>query len=292
MSVNHVTNVSDFNRWYCPNYAIPNLTDTARFNSIFNPQKIRENQGLEVAKEEAKTEEKQSAKKQDVVEHEVKKGENVWDIAAKYLKEYNDGQKPKKIEILEFTKEIMELNKLEYDNTRTPKNYYVLIKPGQVLVIPAQKEEIPEEEENVTPQPEPLTQEEIADAQESGSQIAGYLTNMWTTGGDQNHVKNIIQGRVNERNVLEVLRGYEEDKRFSGDSFFEQLVSEWGFDEKKDLIINVAQKLKTFFEANNMNDLADKIEIKDAKNIDRTYAKQLDAIVKQSFAAYDQNNSK
>ena len=115
---------------------------------------------------------------------------------------------------------------------------------------------------------------------------------MWTTGGDQNHVKNIIQGRVNERNVLEVLRGYEEDKRFSGDSFFEQLVSEWGFDEKKDLIINVAQKLKTFFEANNMNDLADKIEIKDAKNIDRTYAKQLDAIVKQSFAAYDQNNSK
>lgn len=288
MSVNGVTGMPCFNRWYCQADAIPNLNDTTRrFDLMFNT-KIREHQGLAIEKNETEeAEEKQETNKENTVEHTVKKGENVWNIAAKYLKEYNDGKNPKNGEILEFTKEIMKLNELKFDNKREPKNWFVMIKPGQVLLIPAKKEE---KEENVTPEPTPLTEEEIADAQESGSQIAGYLTNMWTTDGDQKHVKNIIQGRVNDRNVLEVLRGYEEGKRFTGDSFFEQLVSEWSFDEKKDLIVDVAQKLKAFLEANNMKELADKIEIKEAKDINRDYAKQLDFVVKQSIAAYDKNN--
>ena len=295
MSVNGVSSTPFWSDWYCKSDAIPDLNDRARrFAPLFNPKKPWEIQGLEIEKKEEvnpeNNEEAEAAEKQKTVEHTVKKGENVWDIAAKYLKEYNDGQKPKPAEVQKFTKEIMDLNELEFDNTRTPKNWFVMIKPGQVLLIPAKPEPEQEEEENVTPEPTPLTEEEIADAQESGSHIAGYLTNMWTTDGDQKHVKNIIQGRVNDRNVLEVIRGYEEGKRFSGDSFFEQLVSEWSFDEKKDLIVDVAQKLKAFLEANNMQELADKIEIKDTKDIDREYAKQLDVIVKQSFAAYDKNN--
>lgn len=288
MSVNKISTITPFwARNYEQNDSVQ--VNNSSTNPIFDFNRKPFDFGVELERQEAvKAEEAEKPEEQDVVEHTVKKGECVWDIAAKYLREYNDGKKPKKIEILEFTKEIMKLNDLEFDNTRNPKNWYVMIKPGQVLKIPAKKEE--QEVVPVEPEVPQLTKEEIADAQESGSQIAGYLTNMWTTGGDQKHVKNIIETRVNERNVLEVLRGYEEGKRFSGDSFFEQLCSEWGFDEKKDLIVNVAKKLKTFLETNNMKELADKIEIKDAKDVDRNYAKQLDAVVKESITAYD--NSK
>lgn len=64
--------------------------------------------------------------------HKVKLGDNVWNIAKKHLKEQN-GVKPTNAEILKHTKEIMELNGLEFEADEK----LVIIKPGQELKLTA-----------------------------------------------------------------------------------------------------------------------------------------------------------
>lgn len=64
--------------------------------------------------------------------HKVKLGDNVWNIAKKHLKEQN-GVKPTNAEILKHTKEIMELNNLEFE----ADGKLVIIKPGQELKLTA-----------------------------------------------------------------------------------------------------------------------------------------------------------
>lgn len=64
--------------------------------------------------------------------HKVKLGDNVWNIAKKHLKEQN-GVKPTNAEILKHTKEIMELNGLEFE----ADGKLVIIKEGQELKLTA-----------------------------------------------------------------------------------------------------------------------------------------------------------
>lgn len=64
--------------------------------------------------------------------HKVILGDNVWNVAKKHLKEQN-GVKPTNAEILKHTKEIMELNGLEFE----ADGKLVIIKPGQELKLTA-----------------------------------------------------------------------------------------------------------------------------------------------------------
>lgn len=79
-----------------------------------------------------KTDKNPEAKVEAGEVHKVKLGDNVWNIAKKHLKEQN-GVKPTNAEILKHTKEIMELNGLEFEADEK----LVIIKPGQELKLTA-----------------------------------------------------------------------------------------------------------------------------------------------------------
>jgi hypothetical protein len=214
----------------------------------------------------------------NVIEHKVEKNECVWNIAKKYL-EKAKGENPTNAEILEFTKEIMDLNGLKFDNKRNPQNYYVHIAVGQTLKIPV----LSNDDEAQAKALDPLTQEEIQDAEVSGKLLADNLTNWWTTRDDQKSIKTTIEQRVNERNVLDVLKNYEAKKRFTGDSFFEQMRSEWDFEGKHALIKDVANKLRANLEASGNEELVKRIDNLnlDKDEITKEDAQVLDSIVKQ-----------
>lgn len=65
----------------------------------------------------------------------VKEGDCVWNIAKKHLKELNPdpNYKPTNAEILKHTKELMELNQLEFE----PDGYHVMIRPNDHLKLAA-----------------------------------------------------------------------------------------------------------------------------------------------------------
>lgn len=74
--------------------------------------------------------------KSDVsTEHTVVKGDNVWNIAKQHLKDMNPdpNYKPTDAEILKHTKELMELNNLEFE----PDGYHVMIRPNDKLKLVA-----------------------------------------------------------------------------------------------------------------------------------------------------------
>ncbi len=62
--------------------------------------------------------------------HKVVKSDNVWNIAKKHLQEIN-GKKPTNAEILKHTKELMEINGLEFE----PDGKRVLIRPNDELKL-------------------------------------------------------------------------------------------------------------------------------------------------------------
>lgn len=62
--------------------------------------------------------------------HTVVKGDNVWNIAKKHLQDIN-GKKPTNAEILEHTKELMEINGLEF----APDGKRVIIRPNDELKL-------------------------------------------------------------------------------------------------------------------------------------------------------------
>lgn len=90
------------------------------------------------AEETDKTEETDKAPEAEKQEtekevHSVKRGDNVWNIAKKHLKDLNNGDKPTNAEILKHTKEIMEWNNLEFE----ADGKRVIIKPGDQLKLTA-----------------------------------------------------------------------------------------------------------------------------------------------------------
>lgn len=64
--------------------------------------------------------------------HKVVKGDNVWNIAKKHLEELN-GKKPTNAEILKHTKELMEINGLEFE----PDGKRVMIRPDDEIKLVA-----------------------------------------------------------------------------------------------------------------------------------------------------------
>ena len=62
--------------------------------------------------------------------HTVVKGDNVWNIAKKHLQDIN-GKKPTNAEILKHTKELMEINGLEFE----PDGKRVMIRPNDELKL-------------------------------------------------------------------------------------------------------------------------------------------------------------
>lgn len=62
--------------------------------------------------------------------HTVVKGDNVWNIAQKHLQDIN-GKKPTNAEILKHTKELMEINGLEFE----PDGKRVMIRPNDELKL-------------------------------------------------------------------------------------------------------------------------------------------------------------
>jgi len=65
----------------------------------------------------------------------VKKGDCVWNIAKQHLKDMNPdpNYKPTNAEILQHTKELMELNELQFE----PDGYHVMIRPNDKLKLSA-----------------------------------------------------------------------------------------------------------------------------------------------------------
>ena len=87
-----------------------------------------------VSGDEKETKESDKADKPDKAEdknralpknYTVKKGDNVWNIAKRRLQEMN-GKKPTDREIMNYTNELLKLNKLEYE----PDGYTVIIHKG------------------------------------------------------------------------------------------------------------------------------------------------------------------
>lgn len=87
-------------------------------------------EGTKPAEEEK--EEKDNSVPKDYV---VKKGDCVWNIAKQHLIDMNDdpNYKPTDAEILKHTKELMDLNKLEFE----PDGYHVMIRPEDKLKLVA-----------------------------------------------------------------------------------------------------------------------------------------------------------
>lgn len=83
------------------------------------------------AEETSPVTEPEEATPQLPTEYEVQKGDNVWNIAKKHLKDLNPDPdyKPTNAEILKHTKELIALNELHYE----PDNYTVVIKPKDKL---------------------------------------------------------------------------------------------------------------------------------------------------------------
>lgn len=94
-----------------------------------------------VSGDEKETKESDKADKPDKAEHKnralpknytVKKGDNVWNIAKHRLQEMN-GKKPTDKEIMNYTNELLKLNKLEYE----PDGYTVIIHEGDNIAYTA-----------------------------------------------------------------------------------------------------------------------------------------------------------
>ena len=99
------------------------------------PEETGNVKGSDKADESGKTDKTDKNPETKVEAGEVRKvklGDNVWNIAKKHLKEQN-GVKPTNAEILKHTKEIMELNGLEFE----ADGKLVIIKPGQELKLTA-----------------------------------------------------------------------------------------------------------------------------------------------------------
>lgn len=113
----------------------PKADDADKAEEPEKTEEIGKSEKTEKAEEKVKTDKAPEAEKQETEKdvHSVKRGDNVWNIAKKHLKDLNNGDKPTNAEILKHTKEIMEWNNLEFE----ADGKLVIIKPGQELKLTA-----------------------------------------------------------------------------------------------------------------------------------------------------------
>lgn len=92
-----------------------------------------------------------------------------------------------------------------------------------------------------------LTLNQVKEARNNGKLVAEFLGG-YTNKLEQEKVKEIILEKVNPENILEFLKSYVQNKSFTTDKLFEQLESEWGFEEAQNLMKKLAGDLKAYCE--------------------------------------------
>ena len=104
-----------------------------------------------------------------------------------------------------------------------------------------------------------LTPKERNEARHYGSNVSDYLVG-YTDDSEKGLTKEVITKNVNNRNVMDFLAGYEKNKGM-GDHFFTQLNSEYGFEEKQNLMKNVAGKLSVYLKNHGQSRLAREVDV-------------------------------
>lgn len=92
-----------------------------------------------------------------------------------------------------------------------------------------------------------LTLEQVKEARNNGKLVAELLGG-YTNKLEQEKVKEIILEKVNPENILEFLKSYVQNKGFTTNRLFEQLESEWGFEEAQNIMKKLAEDLKAYCE--------------------------------------------
>lgn len=105
-----------------------------------------------------------------------------------------------------------------------------------------------------------LTLEQKKEARDDGKVVAEFLGGH-TNRLEQEKVKEIILDKVNSENIIEFLRGYMQNKSFTTDRLFEQLESEWGFEEAQNLMKKLAGDLQAYCEKHNHKYSANEIKL-------------------------------
>jgi hypothetical protein len=152
---------------------------------------------------------------------------------------------------------------------------------------------MPDNEVNAPEQLRDLSPEEIKLARDRGAEVADLLLG-YTTGTEQYRAEKVLD-KVDSENVIEFLRGFEEklaeEKDFTKisfkvgrdtyDHFFEQMLTEYNFPEKQQLIHDIANKLEEHFKMKYGADADIAKEVKVVslnKTLDKENAKKLDEL--------------
>lgn len=124
----------------------------------------------------------------------------------------------------------------------------------------------------------PLSVADIYYARGVGSEVADFLVG-YTNDFEQEQTILRLRDSVNNKNVMEFLSGYEEN-RGMGDHFFTQLATEYGFEDKQKYLRDTASKLSVYLKANGQPDLAKEIDVILADGgVSKKDAAKLDEIV-------------
>ena len=124
----------------------------------------------------------------------------------------------------------------------------------------------------------PLSVADIYYARGVGSEVADFLVG-YTNDFEQEQTILRLRDSVNNKNVMEFLSGYEEN-RGMGDHFFTQLSTEYGFEDKQKYLRDTASKLSVYLKANGQPDLAKEIDVILADGgVSKKDAAKLDEIV-------------
>lgn len=179
----------------------------------------------------------------------------------------------------QYTLEWTDDNKPELVQHKGQDNHGVGLQVGKKTDTPPVTEPEPEPaEEEPEPEKPAITPEERAKARGLGDDVSDYLVG-YTSDSEAGHVRRIVENEITDENVADFLKGYEDNKAL-GDSFFEQLESEWGFRGKQEIMRDVARKLSANLRANGQGAMADEVDkILQNNPLSEDDAKALDKIV-------------
>lgn len=102
------------------------------------------------------------------------------------------------------------------------------------------------------PVEKPLTAAEAKEARAYGSNVSDYLVG-YTTDAEEGLTREVLTKHVNNKNVMEFLRGYESNKCL-GNHYFRQLHTESGFGDvnwnQQDAMVDTANKVLAYMKKN------------------------------------------